>query len=39
MSDCMFCRIVAGEIPARLVAEDPDWIAFHDLAPQAPPTS
>ena len=36
MSDCVFCRIARGEIPARLVHEDDDLVAFHDLAPQAP---
>jgi histidine triad (HIT) family protein len=36
MSDCLFCRIVAGEIPADLVAEGDDWIAFRDIHPQAP---
>ena len=36
MSDCLFCRIVAGEIPAKLVHEDDDVIAFRDVHPQAP---
>lgn len=36
MSDCIFCRIVAGEIPAREIARTADAIAFHDLNPQAP---
>ena len=36
MTDCIFCRIVAGEIPAREVARTADAIAFHDLNPQAP---
>lgn len=35
-ADCLFCRIVSGEIPAELVAEGQDWIAFRDVAPQAP---
>jgi histidine triad (HIT) family protein len=34
--NCLFCRIVAGEIPARLLFEDDDLIAFADIAPQAP---
>lgn len=34
--DCVFCRIVAGEIPADRVHEDDRVIAFHDLAPKAP---
>ncbi len=33
---CTFCRIAAGEIPARLVREDEDIVAFRDLNPQAP---
>jgi histidine triad (HIT) family protein len=36
MSDCVFCRIAQGEIPARFVHQDDDLVAFHDLAPQAP---
>lgn len=31
MSDCIFCRIVAGEIPATIVHEDEDTLAFMDL--------
>jgi histidine triad (HIT) family protein len=34
--DCLFCRIVRKEIPAAIVAEDADCIAFRDIAPQAP---
>ena len=33
---CLFCRIVAGTIPATLVASTPQAIAFRDIAPQAP---
>ena len=33
---CLFCRIVAGEIPSRRVHEDDLVIAFHDVAPRAP---
>lgn len=33
---CIFCRIAAGEIAARIVYEDTDVVAFHDVAPQAP---
>ena len=33
---CLFCRIVRGEIPATLVAETPDCVAFRDVNPQAP---
>lgn len=36
MSECLFCRIVAGEIPADLVTEGDDWVAFRDVNPQAP---
>jgi len=36
VSDCVFCRIAAGEIPARIVHRDDDAVAFHDLAPRAP---
>jgi histidine triad (HIT) family protein len=34
--DCIFCKIVAGEIPARKIFEDESALAFHDLNPQAP---
>ena len=34
--DCIFCRIVRGEIPARKVYEDDEVLAFHDVSPQAP---
>lgn len=33
--DCVFCRIVAGEIPAELVHSDGDVVAFRDSAPKA----
>ena len=36
MTDCIFCRIVNGEIPARFVYQDDELVAFHDLQPQAP---
>lgn len=36
MTDCLFCRIVRGEIPATLVAESLECLAFRDIAPQAP---
>jgi histidine triad (HIT) family protein len=35
-SDCLFCRIVAGEIPSTRVHEDDEVIAFRDIAPRAP---
>ncbi|MDF2773438.1 MAG: histidine triad protein [Geminicoccaceae bacterium] len=34
--DCLFCRIVRKEIPAKLVAEDEHSLAFRDVNPQAP---
>jgi len=33
---CIFCRIVAGEIPSKKVYDDEDVYAFHDVRPQAP---
>lgn len=33
---CVFCRIVAGEIPADVVYQDEDFLAFRDIMPQAP---
>jgi histidine triad (HIT) family protein len=36
VSNCIFCRIVAGEIPANVIYRDALAVAFHDLAPQAP---
>ncbi|HEX6057367.1 MAG TPA: histidine triad nucleotide-binding protein [Gemmatimonadaceae bacterium] len=33
---CLFCRIVAGEIPAKLVAETEECVAFRDIDPKAP---
>jgi histidine triad (HIT) family protein len=36
MADCLFCRIVSGEIPADVVAETETALAFRDLNPQAP---
>ena len=34
--DCLFCKIVAGEIPAQTVLADDDVLAFRDINPQAP---
>jgi len=34
--DCIFCKIVRGEIPANKVFEDDDCIVFHDIQPAAP---
>ena len=36
MSDCLFCSIAAGDIPATRVHEDDDVVAFRDINPQAP---
>lgn len=36
MSDCLFCKIVAGEIPSTMVYEDEHSFAFADTNPQAP---
>ena len=35
-ADCLFCKIVRGEIPSRKVYEDADMLAFHDIHPLAP---
>ena len=36
MVDCLFCKLVAGEIPARIVKRTDDAVAFHDIDPKAP---
>ena len=36
MSDCLFCKIIAGDIPSNKVYEDDFCYAFNDIAPQAP---
>ncbi len=36
MDDCLFCRIVAGKIPATVVYEDDDVLAINDVFPRAP---
>ena len=36
MADCLFCKIIAGEIPSTKVYEDDSVFAFRDIAPQAP---
>jgi len=33
---CIFCKIVAGELPAKIVREDEETVAFRDIDPQAP---
>ncbi len=36
MNDCLFCRIISGEIPSKKVYEDEHTYAFEDINPQAP---
>jgi histidine triad (HIT) family protein len=36
MTDCIFCKIAAGEIPAEFIYEDDQVVGFRDLNPQAP---
>ncbi len=36
MEDCLFCKIIAGEVPSKKVYEDDDVYAFYDIDPQAP---
>jgi histidine triad (HIT) family protein len=35
MDDCLFCKILRGEIPAKKIYEDEEMLAFHDVNPQA----
>ena len=34
--NCLFCKIIKGEIPSKKIYEDDDVFAFYDIAPQAP---
>lgn len=36
MSECLFCKIIAGDIPSTKVYEDEQVLAFRDISPQAP---
>jgi histidine triad (HIT) family protein len=36
VADCLFCKIIEGKIPAKLVHEDAEIVAFEDVNPQAP---
>ncbi len=36
MDDCIFCKIIAGEIPAKKLYEDEQCLAFYDISPLAP---
>ena len=35
-SDCIFCKIAAGQVPAKILYQDEDVLAFHDIHPAAP---
>jgi len=34
--DCIFCKIIKGEVPANIVYKDEDMVAFHNIKPSAP---
>ncbi len=34
--DCLFCKIVKGDIPSKIIYQDEKCVAFHDIDPQAP---
>jgi histidine triad (HIT) family protein len=36
MSDCLFCKIIAGQIPSEKVMDTEEFLAFRDITPQAP---
>ena len=36
MGDCLFCKIATKQIPAKIIFEDPQVLAFHDIHPMAP---
>jgi histidine triad (HIT) family protein len=36
MDDCLFCKIISGEVPSKKVYEDDSVFAFFDISPQAP---
>ena len=36
MNDCLFCRLIRGEVPSKKVYEDEHTFAFEDIRPQAP---
>lgn len=36
MTDCLFCKIINGDVPADVVYQDDDVLAFRDISPQAP---
>ena len=36
MTDCLFCKVVAGQIPSTIVHQDDELVVFKDINPQAP---
>jgi histidine triad (HIT) family protein len=36
MEDCLFCKIIAGQIPAKIIYQDEDVVSFVDINPKAP---
>ena len=36
MNNCIFCKIIKGEIPSKIVHKEEDFIVFHDINPKAP---
>ncbi|MCL1930566.1 MAG: HIT domain-containing protein, partial [Treponema sp.] len=36
MSNCIFCKIIEGEVPSNKIYEDDEMVAFHDINPVAP---
>jgi histidine triad (HIT) family protein len=36
MTNCLFCKIASGEIPAKIAYQDDDFVVFHDINPSAP---
>jgi histidine triad (HIT) family protein len=36
MADCLFCKVIDGRIPGKIVLQDEDLVAFEDINPQAP---
>ena len=36
MENCLFCKIISGDIPSTKIFENADVLAFHDISPQAP---
>jgi histidine triad (HIT) family protein len=36
MTDCIFCKVIRGELPGKFVRKEKNWVAFYDVSPQAP---